>query len=589
MKKSTIILFLIALFYNIPSFGQTVTTSITLVNNTNVNSTDPINLGTNAVSNISLATNVSLPSAQNDSYPGTITIYYQKNTSSPAIVPQGGNGGNLLFLGGTSVSRNFNITLDATQFDLTGGFLYTEYKSYSGVKYKSSNVSIIKSSGGGSPVDISSASNTLCCNQTIRYGDKPNVITGSVAPNNIMVSWSISSGSSSSNIEIPNTIDFDYLFNTITTTRTFQSGGYTKKSNTITTTVVPSPILSNIISVNMPLNTDGYAEFSSLKGIDIYTSASKVNLNILQDPFHINQRGDNYADIDGFQWEFTNIDKNNPIYGKKNWTSIANNNSASLSSFNPLPNSTSGDNYYLVRGIASYNGIKRVSNELKIMTRTLRYNNTICCDQTLKTTSSTTIENPSTITGSTPVYSNPNLDPNNSYYSISYQWQSQKISRSIEAWIDIIGATSKDYSPLPLTTIVNTRNGTISVEATYNYRRIAKFTYTGFINGIWSSASESCYSNESNLGFSVDNTPPDVTIYPNPVSTILNVASIHDSLNNTTKISIANSVGGVVNSNNFSLISPNLINIDVSNLLMGTYFITIQTETRNYSLIFIKN
>lgn len=589
MKKSTIILFLMTLFYNIASFSQTVTIEGSLlVNNSTISSGATINLGTNSISNVNLTAKVVIPTVQNDNYPGTIAVYYQKNASSTALVPVGGQGGNLLFFGGLNVTRSFTIALDATQFDLTGGLLYVEFTSYSGAKYKCDKIPIIKSSGGVTPVDITNASNTLCCNQTIRYGDKPNAITGNIPPNNISVSWSMSAGASSFNIEIPNTINFDYLFNTITTYRTFQSGSITKKSNTITTTVVPSPILSNTISVNMSLNADGYAEFSSLKGIDINTTASKVNLNILQDPFHINQRGDNYGDIDGFQWEFTNIDINNPIYGKKNWTSIANNNSASLSSFNPLPNSTSGNNYYLVRGIASYNGIKRVSNELKIMTRTVLYNNTICCDQTLKSLSLGSIELPVTIIGSLPLFIK-TIVGTNLTYSTSYQWQSQKIGRSVEAWVDIIGATSKDYLPLPLIAIVNTRNGSTTVEATYNYRRIAKFNYQYYDGVKWINGSDSCYSNESNLGYAVNNTLADVTIYPNPVSSILNVASIQNSLNTNTIISIANSMGGIVNSNSFSLISPNLINVDVSNLLIGTYFITIQTATRNYSLTFIKN
>ena len=102
MKKITLILFLMTLFHNISSFGQTVTINSLTVNNVSVSSLVPVNLGTNSISNVSFSTEVKLPSAPSDSYPGTITVYYQKNTSSPAIVPQGGNGGNLLFFGGTS-------------------------------------------------------------------------------------------------------------------------------------------------------------------------------------------------------------------------------------------------------------------------------------------------------------------------------------------------------------------------------------------------------------------------------------------------------------------------------------------------------
>ena len=126
------------------SFGQTVTISITSVNNANTNNNGVIDLGTNDISNISLVTYVNLPSPISDNNPGTINVYYQKNTSTSNLIPQGGNGGNLLFSGSTFTSRNFVINLDGHQFDTNGGFLYTEYTTYSGMKYKSSNIPIIK-------------------------------------------------------------------------------------------------------------------------------------------------------------------------------------------------------------------------------------------------------------------------------------------------------------------------------------------------------------------------------------------------------------------------------------------------------------
>jgi hypothetical protein len=52
-------------------------------------------------------------------------------------------------------------------------------------------------------------------------------------------------------------------------------------------------------------------------------------------------------------------------------------------------------------------------------------------------------------------------------------------------------------------------------------------------------------------------------------------------------------MGVIVNSNNFSTINQNLISIDVSNLIIGTYFINIKTGVGSRSgdtqLTFIKS
>jgi hypothetical protein len=464
------------LFLNIASFSQTTTIDGSLVvNNSSINPGATINLGTYSISNVNLVAKVVIPTVQNDTYPGTIAVYYQKNSSSPVIIANGGNGGNLLFYGGLTVTRSFNITLDAAQFGLTGGFLYTEYKSYSGTKYKSGNISIIKSSttGGGIPTDAPNPANivnTLCCNQTVRLGDKPATIIGSQYANpyenlsyGINSSWSISSSTQFEIDKINKTLNFDYTTEpkNITITRSLgynSTTSLTNKSNTVTITVIPSPILNNAISVSEAgLNTEGFIKIIDTNPKQITGErGAVVNLNILANPNYVpQQRGDIIAQIEKFEWQYAKTDIKGSI-SNRNWITIENENTATLG-YSKLENiSTKDGNFLLFRRIAVYQNIRRVSNLLKIILRKVSDNNIICCDQILaENTTLKQIEKPSIIIGTTPSIDKLSPDITNfQLTSITYQWQSQSIVNSrpntYGAWSNITGATSKDYLPLPL-------------------------------------------------------------------------------------------------------------------------------------------
>ena len=346
-----------------------------------------------------------------------------------------------------------------------------------------------------------------------------------------------------------------------------------------TYTIVPTPILSNNITATNAsnINSEGFIEFSNLKSIDFIGSTSFVNLNILKDPTHMPQRTDELSNEATYTWEYSNL------RASKLWIPITSSNPSNLYGFTP-PNSNSEDNYYAVRRIATYKGISRVSNEVQIMTRAMGNNNTICCDQSLKIQSLTQSENPSTINGSTPIFDNTNIPGTNlTINSFSYQWQVQTLSRDISTWTDIPSATYKDYLPTqPLKIIGNGRGGYYSFESTYKYRRIVKFNYKVVANGSWVSGTTSTYSNE----ISLDGNSKEayITIYPNPTSSILNIQSSGEITN--AKISITNIIGNTTYYNP-SIINSNLINIDVSQLIPGTYFLNIDNQGV-YQKTFIK-
>lgn len=596
MRKNYVFPFIFLLLLNISMFGQKVTLTPTVVNGAGF-SAGPINLASIPYSTISLGVKVEVPSNVAVGDQGTIKIYFSKGLALGGNVAIGGDGGTLYFGGGKVATRNFVINLNWTDFLTAGGFIYAEYKS--GVSYNSSNVAVVKNAtmttgtNLNPPADAPNPkqiANTLCCNQTIRQGDKPAPITGSQylnpyqgEPYGINSQWmNTSNGESPKLDDINRILYFDYApeLKNITVTRKlgYRYGGeFPNKSNDVTITIVPSPIITNQISINAPVNSGGFFEITNTnpKRIDGTVASGQVNLNILQDPYHVAQRrGDILKDIERFEWEYTKT--NSGLGGFQNWITISGQNDYSLD-FTPLDISSTEDNYYILRRIAIYQNIKRVSNTLNIVYRTIRNNNTICCDQKLKIISTEEIEKPSLITGSI-------AEPAKNSY-LYYQWQKRLINTRniIDNWVNIPGAISKDYMPLPLQYISNSRGNSIEQ---YAYRRIAQSNY---YNG------DASYSNEISISPSYERTtsPSSTIIYPNPATSIINIESKETIFTLHSKVSISDITGLQVNSNNFSIVNPNLITISISNLTPGTYFINILTYVNGRRTLqqftFIKN
>ncbi|SEO80447.1 hypothetical protein SAMN05444671_1372 [Flavobacterium sp. CF108] len=582
------------------SFGQKVTLTPTTVNGQSV-SGGPINLGGTPNSTIGLGVTVEMPTIPGNY--GTITIHSVNGLNDNIVT--GGNGGALFFGEGKSASRSFVINLLWSSFTTSGSYIYAEYKTGGGVIYKSSNLAIIKNAtqGGGTPQipadapDPAKIPNSICCNQTVRQGDKPATITGSQYLNpyqgqtyGINASWQVNGNPNVRIIEVDNankTLSLDYVENLGNFT-VMRGLGYPttltapNKSNTVTITVVPSPILSNEISVDDPVNADGFVEIISTnpKQISGTTQGAQVNLNILQDPFHTSQRGDTFTAIERFEWQYAKTNK--ALGGNLNWITINSSHPYNLESFNPLDQNINEDNYYLLRRIAIYQNIKRVSNTLKLVLRNIRNNNTICCDQVLSISASNEIESPTSFIGSTAV-SNPNQ-----YFT--YQWQSQSMDQTsttkLGKWANIIGATSKDYTPTQLQ-LVSTNRGrgeiSWSTPITFNYRRLTVLLSTNEVTS---------YSNEVNLSSSsYKYLDQGLIVYPNPASSVITIEKKGTILNmTTTSFRITNVNGLVVNSNNYSIISPSIISVNVSNLPFGMYFINFDiSDQRSIQATFMKN
>ncbi|SNR59749.1 T9SS type A sorting domain-containing protein [Flavobacterium sp. ov086] len=601
MRKNYIYLFFLFLFTTI-LFAQKVTITPTSVNGSNV-SAGPINLASVPYSTISLGVKVEIPAGAAVGDQGTIKVYYMNSVALGANVANGGDGGTLYFGGGKTATKSFTINLNWADFQTSGGFVYAEYKnsnSASAVAYKSPYLSVVKNAtmttgtNLNPPADAPNPTkipNTLCCDQIVRVGEKPAIITGSTylnpyqgEPYGITYTWigaGLSGGvnflsNSSSTLEIDHLTEIGKL--TVTRGLGYRYGGqYPNKSNAITITVVQTPILRNTISASGSINSEGFIELSSIKNLTIFGMGSVVNLKVLQDPFYTIQPRDPGVSVDSYKWEYTKTNTNQS--GPKTWTTISNENSENLDFYDPSEKSNLEDTYYLVRRIAIYQNISNASEPIKVVVRGLRYNNTICCDQILKISSLTNYETPSTIIGSTPTVDNPNIDDKDfSILRIGYQWQSQIQERGLSVWTDIPGATSKDYLLAPSSLKVISGNGRRSpafvFESSYNYRRIARINYQTFYPK-WINTTVTSYSNEVSLTGSSNEAY--MKIYPNPTSSILNIESTSDI--SDAKVTISNIIGNIVNSNNYSVVNPKLISINVTGLTVGTYFITIDSQS----------
>jgi hypothetical protein len=563
MRKNYVHLVLLLLL-NISMFGQKVTLTPTLVNGMGY-SGGSINLGSLPTSTISLSVKVEVPSTAALGDQGTLKVYFSKGAALGSNIANGGDGTALYFGGGNTATRGFVIKLSWNDFLTSGGFIYAEYNN-NGIAYKSSNIAIIKNSTVNSgtiinpPADApnpNKIANTICCDQTIRLGDKPAPITGSQylnpyegKPYGIGYIWTDSNGNNRiQNFDDPNKIPLEYITEskglTVMRSLGYPYGDYPNKSNVVTIKVIPTPII-NEIKIDGGKNTNGFVEIIDSNPKQIYSersSSPRVNLKILENPYHIpQQRGDNFDNIERYEWEYAKTHQyftDDEYTSARSWKTLENKNSPSLdfSDIKNIPN-LEDDSYLLVRRIAFYKNISNASNIIKIIIRTLKDNNVICCDQVLAQTSSE-IEKPSLIIGSTPIIKNPEgitLQINNAIY----QWQSQSISNDrpniYGDWSNISGATSKDYLPLPLQYTIGTRGG-LEVKTTYNYRRISTIYYVDKTN-----KSSKSYSNEINVRPGRIYSPETLIAYPNPASSIIYIENKgSDYILANTEINIINS------------------------------------------------
>jgi hypothetical protein len=558
MKKNYIFLILL-LILNFHLFGQTITITPTVINGTNISS-GPLNLGSTTTSIISIDVKAQFPTIQNNN--GSINIFYKKEDNSYPIIPSGGNGGYLFFGGGQIGLMHFTIYLNANDFNTSGGYLYAEYKTSSGITYKSSNVAIIKNSIT-SPPPVNPSPETLI--QYIPHAATPLLpVLFRYFYNDIESQKWIFTYSSPSEYPYNNKLYTPGITSLKQKTVFKDANIATDYSPTITTNVVNFFFNYENLSVDNKINSNQYLindeDPLTIEGNQAYESHSAIISGSTR-PQTISNPLNNY------QWQTR--PKIPLLWENYNYEYLY------LYDWKDIPNAT-GKNYIppktnkameyrrlVLENSSQYSitGIKKssASNVITIMPITNNSQNTICCNQTLKMSETANPIIGSSMNG-----------------AIFYQWQ---ISSDESNWEDIFGENKQNFTPKYIYTEgspIETNN--IIYSKNQYYRRIA-YDF---------SSKEYYISNNIQTSFTNESDMSTIKIYPNPTTTTLNIQSDIMNLTNS-NITITNTLGVLANTPNPTLVNQNLLNVDVSNLTFGTYFIRIKVGRNTFQFTFIKN
>lgn len=536
-------------------FGQKVTLTPTVVNGSNVNN-GPINLGGSISSTISLNIKVETPTNSPDN--GTISIYYEKSPALGANVARGGNGVFLNFGGGKIGIINFIIYLDSADFNTSGGYIYAEYKNYAGATYKSSNIAIIKNGISPPPPPV-----PYKYYEIVPYGGTPILPLFHEYYNVASQEWV--SGEEPKLIPIPLGTPF-YQGGEVREKTTFNDGttSYSGKVTFQGVNFLPqfdNLYVNNTITGNQYL-TAGQVPDMIIGNEPTESHTIKVTSGRRQGDQTVTNSLKNY----NIQWQSrikypsTWNNMSAVFFSMYGWTDIS-----GATQMNYLPPQTNTGMEYrrlILEDPNDKSSYRRcaASNVIEIVPLvTNATKNTVCCDQTV---SSGNLASPL----------------NGDFYNFSYyQWL---VSQDNVNWNRIQNGTSQNHTPTQI--IENSHRSIINYSPVQYYKRIL-LDYEKNINYT---------SNVVQINFEPrSNTSNESTkIFPNPTASILNIENTQRIFPlDQTVVSIVNFMGTEVNSNKFSLINPNLISIDVSNLVIGTYFLTIKSRNTYYQFTFIKN
>lgn len=509
--------FILFFFLTLTSFGQKVTLTPTAIDNQNIN-TGPINLGSKTSAKVSLSVTVEMPVIPGNN--GTISIYSLNGLNANVVI--GGNGGALFFGEGKTAVRSFVVTLSASDFNTSQGAIYAEYKTFSGITYKSTNISVIKN-GAPPPSPPSSGSGN---SEIVPYGGIPLLPKFTAYYDVVHQDWINSGGQ----IIKPNTPFYDPAS---LRERTFFNDGRELNGKQINFYVVDF-----FTNLNDPKNISNTITKSQ------YLQYAETPNTITGNQGTVSS-GNTTISINNYQWQsrvkypltWQNIAYYFQSYGWKdipgatqmNYTPSASNFAVE---YRRLLIENPSDTY-IYRRCATSNIIEVVpfeNNSAK---------NTICCDQT--------------ISGNTPV----NQISGNSIYDAAYQWL---FSEDNINWTPILGATEQNYTPTSL------NPESTQYESTHYYKRTL-YDFTNNINYI---------SNTVQINFEVRPTNESVQIFPNPVTTQLTIITQGRIISN---IIIVNSAGTTVTPANLSIRNSGMIHLDISNLRAGIYFMEMILST----------
>lgn len=580
-------LFFVALFF-IWNLSAQVNVEISDFKVNNVTSS---NINFNGQGVVSLNFNIKLTTFNGnvDNILGNFFVETRENSSNPNIIQHTSQSVTFIvqyppFVSQTTYTGIFNVNISLSRHDFysSGGFMYVVYKNNSNESYYSNNYDIV----GGSKVPQTNwtlINNDICCNQVVRYGDKPNLVTGTYV-NGVLVpvTWyKVQTPSvvatNYTNLDKSNNFESDYIFETTKFTRLLGNDYPYNRSNEVTISVVPNPIISNTISSQAAsLGNDEYeVNYGDL--IDFVSNTSFAYPLLIGDPFRIiNRRTEPTERVNEYQWQYSR--------DSRNWVDITGEVNSTMYSF--LPQNFT-NNIFKIRRIAKYQGFSLCSNILTFKVRSSNpLSNYICCDQSLISNSSGVIP-PQTLIGNEVLFSylDANLNPNIyqlESYNVTYKWQVKYRGGS---WIDS-NVFTKDYLPTDYPTRMNSSN---------SYRRIVEINYTKkYLPNLTfqsTTGSYTLYSLPVSIGVSsvrsrISNEAFDIDkeegyyIYPNPATFNLNIFLKAKGIN--IKAKLYNNIGILVKNIDFIDLKQDVLNIDVSDLSKGIYILIIENVDEIY-------
>lgn len=255
MKHTYFLKFLMVFFTltGVFAYGQFTVTfgSIVYVNGQPVAQGSPISIGTNNSVSVKFDVDITTNNPPSSSQPGEITLWYKKNASAfpVSIITQGG-----VVFNGNQTTRPMVVDLYGSNFDPTGGVVYAEFKSFSGLIYKSGNWSVTKQN----VPDITN--NVIVGNQSIFYGQVAAAIGGSTPGGGTGTFTFLWDKKTATSEWVRLTVTSQslapgVLLETTQYRRHVISATKGNVSNTVTVTVNNSaPITNNAISANQTIN-----------------------------------------------------------------------------------------------------------------------------------------------------------------------------------------------------------------------------------------------------------------------------------------------------------------------------------------------
>ncbi|MCO6163600.1 T9SS type A sorting domain-containing protein [Flavobacterium sp. NRK F7] len=475
----------------------------------------------------------------------------------------------MLFLGSITAYRTFNIILNSGDFDSTGGYIYTEYETYSGLKYKSANRAVVvttSSGGGGGTGGVYTA---LFESGGTPYGAVPLLPT--------------------KRDDIPGHISYEWIHGENSTEpwgTPFQigrSGRVYESVNIVQVETLYGP-LNNTVNYSYPFNIIINRPFLSVSRLtftnEIQTSQYLTNginaQELIGNEVIISGRDSETSENITFtyQWQkrvaqptpFWDLNQYNNFKVNYEWVDIPN---ATNKNYTPPGLITKGTQYrrlvidpnypYVGRGSVSSNVIEIFPINLSDVS------NNICCNQDIYSNQDVNIINGS----------NPSLQ------NVKYKWQMRNITYNSESpWTNIDGANENNYLPskprLGRQTLIKNEYRRILVSEDLIY-----YPSNSIIINFYSATNRISKNNFENVKTDIFN------IYPNPVTTTLNVKKINDI--NFSDIKIIDLTGKIIYySEKINTLNSNTFSINVSNLDKGLYSLIINTDKEQIQYKFVK-